>query len=96
MVLRSISYTGSSKVDARCVVGTDPSISQVMSAITEIEKLDDPVVFCAMKRGDNIPEDAPTKHGTSTLIPYSGVKAGGIGIEQYLRSKLRGVLPGNQ
>jgi len=48
----------------------------------KINKHEEDVLFISMKRGDIIPNGAPG-HGTSTLVPFKGVKAGGIGFQQF-------------
>ena len=49
----------------------------------KINNYNDDVIFIAMKRGDYIPKgDGSNPHGTTTLIPFPGVKAGHIGLEQ--------------
>lgn len=48
----------------------------------KLEKYNDDVIFIAMERGDQIPENANIPHGTSTLYPHEGVGIGGIGFEQ--------------
>ncbi len=50
--------------------------------ILKIADMEGDVIFCSMKRGHTVPGKAEYQHGISTLIPFSGVNIGEIGLEQ--------------
>jgi len=66
--------------DMYCFINDDDWMEEDL--VEKVSRYDTDVVFIAMKRGYVVPEESKYKHGTSTLIPYKGVKRGFIGFEQ--------------
>ena len=64
--------------DRYCFIFDDDWMEE--NLVDKINKYDNPVLFISMKRGEVIPNGIG--HGVSTLFPFEGVKAGGIGFQQ--------------